>query len=116
MPGGEIALLNARNVLEDDNSLGGKILSNALLAPFKKLVENAGYDAGEMMARLKNYNDITVGFDVNDGGFKPMLEAGIIDPKKVVSCAVRNSISVAIAIMTIGCSIVPIEEKDAKVS
>ena len=116
VPGGEIALLNARNVLEDDNSLGGKILSNALLAPFKKLVENAGYDAGEMMARLKNYNDITVGFDVNDGGFKPMLEAGIIDPKKVVSCAVRNSISVAIAIMTIGCSIVPIEEKDAKVS
>src|SRR3990167_5233717 len=37
VPGGEIALLNARNVLEDDNRLGGKILSNALLAPFKKL-------------------------------------------------------------------------------
>src|SRR3990167_9119457 len=47
VPGGEIALLNARSVLED--SLGEKILSNALQSPFKKLMENAGYDAGEKM-------------------------------------------------------------------
>src|SRR3990167_4384157 len=53
VPGGEIALLSARFALRDNSSLGGKILIKALQAPFKKLVENAGYDAGEKMAELE---------------------------------------------------------------
>ena len=110
--GGEIALLNAKIVLKDDVSLGGKILSNALEAPFKKLLDNAGMKPDYWIEYLSDKPGM--GIDLSDGKVKDLIEVGIVDPIKVVKCAVRNSISTSIQIMTVGCSIVPIEEKNEK--
>lgn len=110
VPGGEIALLSARETLKDDASLGGKILVNALEAPFRKLIENAGYDAGQMMERIADGAD-GYGIDVSDGKMTNMIEEGIVDPVKVCKHAVKNAVSVAVQIVTTGTTIVPVEEK-----
>src|SRR3990172_2205396 len=70
VPGGEMALLMAREQLEDTSILGAKIISNALRAPFQKLVENAGFEPGKIGAELNYSNIENVGFDVMDGQFK----------------------------------------------
>lgn len=110
VPGGEIALLSARFALRDNSSLGGKILIKALQAPFTKLVENAGLNAGEILASLKQ-EPIDMGLDLSDGQIKDMISVGIVDPVKVCKHAVKNAVSVAVQLSIIGVTIVPVEEK-----
>lgn len=130
--GGEIIYLAIRKILEDKTDPASGILYRALLKPFYKLVENAGYDPGETLAKLPEniakefeyYSDLEIlnaaktaednrkmGFDVTDGQFKDMIKSGIVDPTKVIKCALKNSISVAIALMTTNCVIVPNTEE-----
>ena len=109
--GGEVALLSARGALDADDSLGARILTKALFMPFKKLMENAGLDAGEQKSKLTENG---IGIDVLTGEPIQMIEAGIVDPKKVVASAVKNAVSVGIQIITTGCSIIPIESKNDK--
>lgn len=111
IPGGEIVYLSAINELNESN-VGENILREALKAPFKRLVENAGYDSGEKLA-LKNItvdekafkaNDI--GFDVTDGTYKDMVKAGIIDPTAVPTNAIKTAVSVAVKLSSLGAAIV----------
>lgn len=105
VPGGEIIYLSALGVLDAD-ILGEKILQDALVKPFKRLVENAGYDGGEKVAQMhdENISGIrnTGGFDVTDGTFKDMIQAGIMDPTAVPICAIQTAVSVSIAISSLG--------------
>ena len=110
--GGEIALLDARVVLED--SLGEKILKNALEAPFKKLLDNAGMRSDYWIEHIADKPG--VGIDLNDNKPKNLIDIGIVDPVKVCRHAVKNAVSTAIQIMTVGVTIVPVEEKSDKVS
>mgnify|MGYP001010032143 CR=1 FL=1 len=109
VPGGETAYLNALTVL-DDAVLGEKILKEALKEPFKRLVSNAGYDAGEKLAQLTQTNkNKQVGFDVLDGQFKDMMTAGIVDPLLVPVTAVKTAVSVAVQLSSLGAAIVQLE-------
>lgn len=103
--GGETAYLRIRRVL--GNSGGEGILKEALLKPFKKLLENADIDAGEIISELKyKYDDAKdFGMDVNDGKIKNLIEAGIIDPVKIPKSAIRNAVSVGIQLATTGFTI-----------
>lgn len=134
VPGGEIIYLSALDVL-DDSILGERILKQALVQPFKRLVENAGYDGGEKLAELK-YQDYdyfvtthkttskgvekvsdsrnNTGFDVTDGQFKEMVGAGIIDATSISTTAVRTAVSVAIQLSSLGAAVV--YQNDTKVS
>ena len=113
VPGGEIVYLSASRVLGD--SYADRILKEAIKRPFSKLVENAGFNSGQMLERL--HNTVVVpgvegfGIDVTTGETVNMLEKGIIDPLLVVENALRNALSVAIPLMTTENVIVPIKEE-----
>jgi chaperonin GroEL len=96
--GGEITLLNLalKGAVSPDNelSIGSRIFTLALKAPFKKLMENSGLDYAEALLKLSG-KKYPYGIDVISGEVKDMLAAGIIDPLKVLRCAIENAVSVA---------------------
>jgi len=105
--GGEIVYLSVLKVL-DLNDLGQKILYDALYQPFKRLVENAGYDGGEMVSEFRLNKG--KGLDITDGNWKDMVKAGIVDPTEVPIVAIKTAVSVAVSLISIGASIVPDSE------
>ena len=97
VPGGGIALVNASARL-NKNELGSKVLSEAILSPFKTILSNAGlsYDTPTEVAK---------GIDVVTGNMVNMIEAGIIDPLLVTKSALQNAASVATTILSTDCVI-----------
>lgn len=76
-----------------------EILNLALKAPFKKLLDNSGYDYAEVLQRLSNQK-YPYGIDVQDGKVKNLLDEGIIDPVKVTKSALENAVSVSLMALT----------------
>lgn len=101
VPGGETALIRASFVLENiiaegDKKLGIEVVRKAALQPFKKLMQNAGYDDGQMLAKLEQVTSKkNWGIDVLDGQAKELVKSGIIDPVKVTKQALSNAASCA---------------------
>ena len=100
VPGGGIALLNAIDSLEKlkldgDMQLGVNILKKALEAPLRQIADNAGEEGATVVDKIKRSKDKNVGFDALSGKYRDMLEAGIIDPAKVVRTELENAASIA---------------------
>lgn len=110
--GGEIAFLIASGVVKDSSILGEQILYHALKKPFKQLVENSGFDGGEMLSEF-NHRDGKKGLDVTNGKWVDMIKEGIVDPFDCPETAIKTAVSCANQILSIGSAIVP-EEKDEK--
>jgi len=123
VPGGGVALLNALPALDDvkvpegDPTTGVGILRQALLAPMRKLAENAGMNGDVIIQNVRREqsekNDSKIGFNVLDGEYVNMLKAGIIDPAKVTRGAVENAASIASMILTTEALITDLPEKEA---
>jgi len=92
------------------DSMVEKTMQSIIQEPFKKMMENAGLNAGQMLERLKNMNGNWC-VDVTDGQIKDVYTSGIIDPVSVSISALKNASSVAIQILTTDCLILPDEEK-----
>ena len=113
--GGGVALVRAKSVLEklNANSLdevtGMNIVARAIEAPFRTIVENAGGEGSVVINKVlegkKNF-----GYDAKSDQYVDMLNAGIIDPKKVTRVALENAASVAGMILTTECALVDIKE------
>ena len=101
VPGGEIIYLKAREVLDPSD-----LLYKALSEPFRKLVENAGMNFGQILERINPTKGL--GIDVKDGKIKDMVKEGIIDPTLVSVNALANASSVAIQIATTGAVVTPV--------
>ncbi len=105
VPGGGVALIRARKVLEDaakeggEENLGAKIVHSALEAPLRKIVENAGEDSGWILREIEK-KEGDYGYDVIEMAFGQMFEKGVIDPAKVTRSALQNAASVATMILT----------------
>lgn len=123
VPGGGVALLNARHVLDDlhltydDENTGVKIVYTVLQMPMQGIAQNAGLDGGVVQYRViaeqiakKNTN---IGYDVMSGQFVDMIQAGIIDPAKVTKGALANAASIAAMILTTEVLIADLPEKNA---
>jgi chaperonin GroEL len=117
--GGETALLicsrDLSKLVNKENpelEVGVRLVADALKIPFKTLMTNSGYDAGEMYAKLEEA-DAHHGVDVMDGQIKDLTEAGIIDPVKVYRAALQNAASVATMLLTMDTIIVD-ETKEAE--
>ena len=106
--GGGVPLYGASKALKGSD-LGHKIVKEALTYPIKKIIENAGLDAGEIVAGL-NGN----GFNVMTMKYEDMIESGIIDPTLVVRSALQNALSVATMVITTECLVNYAEDEDAK--
>jgi len=100
VPGGGIALLDAACSIKANNK-GEEILLEAIKAPFKIILSNAGIDFTE----LKQKRKIGIGLDVVTGNMVNMVESGIIDPLLVTKSALVNAASVAITILSTDCVI-----------
>ena len=104
VPGGGIALLNAKQkILASD---AGKVLLEALVSPYKTIMDNAGLTLS--MAMKEGY-----GCNVVDGTFVKMIDEGIIDPVLVTKSALKNAVSVALTVMSADCVISNIRIENA---
>ena len=101
VPGGGLALLRAATAVSatesecaGDERTGVQILRHALEAPTRQIAENSAADGGVIVDRMLNGTGNN-GFDAARKQFVDLLEAGIIDPVKVVRTALENAVSVA---------------------
>ncbi len=99
LPGGGVALLRARKVvdrlqLEGDRRLGASIVARALEVPLRTIAANAGRD-GAVVARKVLAGKGPFGWDAEEDRYGDMFEFGIIDPTKVTRVALQNAASVA---------------------
>ena len=101
VPGGGLALLRAIAPIEQeeakaegDERTGLTILRRALEAPTRQIAENSAVDGGVVVQRMRAEQG-TVGFDAARKEWVDLIEAGIIDPTKVVRVALENAVSAA---------------------
>ena len=106
VPGGETALLRAREALtkvkveRGDEQLGVNIVSEALEEPIKWLAKNAGDDEALVLKKVLASKDKDFGYNALTGNFGSMTKMGIIDPVKVTRSALQNAASVAMMVLT----------------
>ena len=117
VPGGGVALLRsskAINKLElaGDEALGAKIVQNVLDAPLRAIAENAGKDGAVVVNRVLAMKSKTEGYDADKDKYCNLVEAGVIDPAKVVRTALQNASSVAALLLTTSCLISDIPKED----
>ncbi len=114
VPGGGIALLRASKALDNmkakgDQQFGVEIIRRACQAPLRQIAENAGEDGAvvvdEALSRKANE-----GFDALTGQWVDMQKAGIIDPAKVVRCALQNAASISGLMLTTNTMVTSIKE------
>ena len=98
VPGGGIALLNASQKIEPSNE-GEKVLLDAIKAPFKTIMNNAGFEA------LGYPEKEGIGVNVVTGEEVDMVAEGIIDPVLVTKSALKNAVSVVSTIISADCVI-----------
>ena len=109
--GGGVALLRTRGALEKltsanlDEVTGIQIISRAIEAPLRTIVENAGGEGSVVVAKVLDGKN-NFGYDAKSETFVDLLKKGIIDPKKVTRIALENAASVAGMILTTECIIV----------
>ncbi|CAL2057211.1 chaperonin GroEL [Tenacibaculum sp. 190524A05c] len=113
--GGGVALVRAKKVLETlttenlDETTGIQIVNRAIESPLRTIVENAGGEGSVVINKVLE-GESNFGYDAKTEQYVDMLEAGIIDPKKVTRVALENAASVAGMILTTECALVDIKE------
>ena len=106
VPGGGVALLRAKAAVAKlkadvaDVQAGINIVLKALEAPIRQIAENAGVEGSIVVGKLLDSKDPNFGFDAQTETYVDMVEAGIIDPSKVVRTALQDAASVAALIVT----------------
>jgi chaperonin GroEL len=106
VPGGGTALLYATKALEgmtganDDQTRGIDIVRKSLTTLVRQIASNAGHDGAVVSGKLLEGNDPTQGFNAQTEKYENLVEAGVIDPTKVVRTALQNAASVAGLLIT----------------
>lgn len=107
IPGGGNSLLLIAKDLDKvvtsenyDEQIGISIVKNALSAPFKTIISNAGISYSDIIGNIYNKNDFNYGYDAKNLTFTNLIEAGIIDPTKAVKGALYAASSIAFLILT----------------
>ena len=106
VPGGGVALLYATKSLKglsganDDQTRGIDIVRKALQSPVRQIAENAGHDGAVVAGKLIDGDDETLGFNAQTEVYENLVQAGVIDPTKVVRTALQDAASVAGLLIT----------------
>jgi chaperonin GroEL len=104
VPGGGVALLRAARALvkltlEGDEHVGVKIIGKATEAPLRWIATNAGHEGAVVVERVKGLKDAE-GFNAQTEAYEDLVQAGVIDPTKVVRSALQNAASIAALLLT----------------
>jgi chaperonin GroEL len=106
VPGGGVALLRAKAAVAKlksenaDEQAGINIVLKALESPIRQIVENAGGEGSIVVGKILENKSQTYGFNAQNDEYVDMLEAGIVDPAKVVRTALQDAASVAGLLIT----------------
>jgi chaperonin GroEL len=106
VPGGGTALLYASKNLanltgdNEDQTQGIAIVRRAIQQPIRIIVENAGQEASIIVGKLLEQKSNTYGFDAQTEKYTDFIDAGIVDPTKVVRVALQNAASIAALLIT----------------
>ncbi|MFC5048245.1 chaperonin GroEL [Aquimarina hainanensis] len=113
--GGGVALVRAKTTLGSittenaDEATGIQIVNRAVESPLRTIVENAGGEGSVVISKVIEGKD-DYGYDAKSEAYVNMLDAGIIDPKKVTRVALENAASVSGMILTTECALIDIKE------
>ncbi|WP_374379948.1 chaperonin GroEL [Dongia sp.] len=117
--GGGVALLYSIKALDkvkvdnDDQKVGVDIVRRALQAPVRQIAENAGVDGAVIAGKLLEGKGANWGYNAQTGEFTDLVKDGVIDPAKVVRCALQDAASVASLLITTEAMIADRPEKKA---
>ena len=118
--GGGVALLGSKRALEilefgnADAVTGLSIIAKAIEAPIRTIVANSGGEGSVVVNRVITGED-NYGYDAKNDEYVNMIDAGIIDPKKVTRVAIENAASIAGMILTSECSLTIVPEKEEQI-
>jgi chaperonin GroEL len=104
VPGGGVALLRAAKVLKNlqvvgDEQIGANIVMRAIEEPMRWIATNAGHEGSIVVQRVKEMKD-EEGFNAQTERYENLVQAGVIDPTKVVRSAIQNAASIASLLLT----------------
>ena len=91
--------------LKEDELIGAHIIAKAILAPLRRIAENAGINGAVIIEKVQKEN-FNIGYDAAQDIFVDMYKEGIIDPAKVTRSALQNATSISSMILTTECIIV----------
>src|SRR6201998_4556916 len=119
LPGGGVALLRAMKAIEkvrghnDDQKTGVEIVRKALSWPARQIAINAGEDGSVVVGKILDKDQYNYGFDAQSGEYGNLVSKGIIDPTKVVRCALQDAASVAGLLITTEAMVAELPKKKA---
>ncbi|OWY73380.1 chaperonin GroL [cyanobacterium TDX16] len=118
VPGGGVALLrciepikSAAKNADGDERTGMLLVSRALEGPTRQIADNSGKDGAVIVAEILE-NKGSYGYDARRGEFCDMIKQGVIDPAKVVRCALQNAASVAGVLLMTNVMVTELKDKD----
>jgi chaperonin GroEL len=119
VPGGGVALLRAKAAIGDlksenpDIQAGVNIVLKALEAPIRQIAQNSGVEGSIVVGKLLDNSSATYGFNAQTEQYVDMIEAGIVDPTKVVRTALQDAASVAALLITTEAMVAEMPKKEA---
>jgi len=120
VPGGGVALLRCLKAVEaikaeGDVAVGVNIIKRALEEPLRQIAMNTGHEGAVVVARVKDAKTPEEGFNAQAERYENLVEAGVIDPTKVVRSALQNAASIASLLLTTEALVseIPEEKSDA---
>ena len=119
VPGGGVALLRASKALEslkvdnEDQKVGIQIVRRALQSPARQIFTNAGEDGSVIVGKILENSKYSFGYNAQTHEYGDLYAQGVIDPTKVVRCALQDAASVAGLLITTEAMIADVPKKDA---
>jgi chaperonin GroEL len=118
VPGGGVALLKGTLAItvkgdNEDQEAGIQIVRRALQSPIRQIAENAGVEGSIVVGKVLEHRGQTFGYDAQKDEYGDMIEKGIIDPAKVVRCALQDAASIASLLITTEAGVAEAPKKDS---
>ncbi|MEN9904043.1 MAG: hypothetical protein RLZZ555_608 [Pseudomonadota bacterium] len=116
VPGGGVALLRARHVLQQlegrtlDETSGIRLIARALEEPLRRIVSNAGDEPSVVLDKVDQASEPAQGYNAATRQYGDLLQMGVVDPAKVTRLALQNAASIASLILTTDCLIASLPE------
>jgi chaperonin GroEL len=118
LPGGGVALLRATEALKkvktqnEDQKHGVEIVRKALQTPARQIAINAGADGSIVVGKILEKDQYAYGYDAQNDQYEDLVRKGIIDPTKVVRCALQDAASVAGLLITTEAMVAELPKKE----
>jgi len=118
VPGGGVALLRSKKVLEslkfdNDIQIGVEIVKRAIEEPLRQIATNSGHEGSIVVEKVKE-KESNVGFNALTEKYEDLIKSGVLDPTKVVRIALQNASSIAGLLLTTEALVSEIPEEEKK--